>query len=643
MAGVYSLTACTVKPKVGAGFELPSDMSIRESFDYLFGDVNYAKDNFLKSLRNQHGWTPIAPIAKFNRFKNIPVSKLIAALKNTPSRILEIHTSRLLIRRKDIFSRIRSSIHFWFSDANWNADLFLQHVAEKNHGMFPLEELLKFKSLKALFDLEKISIAAEAERYIQQALLTSKHVIVGPCADPHVMGVCRKTFPRKVLDLFEFYFGEQYFQDRYLLELARENADSFVPIKEIMKWPAMAKLVKPTQQHAMASVLLQSKIVEVSADGLRVRKRGLLLSLAEQDTGAAAADASIVVVGSAAVHAHTAVPPPTFFSSFPPAATAAHFTAIQFNILAQFFLADNHSAIAQWPYRLNLLLTGLRTCNADIVCLQEVQGTPSPNHHSNHATVLMNEAKKMGYDSLYFRKTNSDGSQKKYADIGNLLLYKTSAFHLVDERTLAYAQILSSMSLNGPQFDHYVHQKQGAVVAKLQHVATKKMLLVANTHISCNFNNPDTQVVQVAVLTTELKKCLLENEALLICGDFNSMPGSGVYDFMSHGLLLAGHPDLIPKDPAIAPIFPPAGISHDLALSSTFVSVNGAEPALTNLKGPPENFMACLDYIWHNQHLKPVSVMPVPSFTDMSQENGNLLNSKNPSDHLPLGASFMFL
>ncbi|CAE7545160.1 larp7, partial [Symbiodinium pilosum] len=45
--------------------------AIRSQFEFYFGDVNYAKDNFLRSQADDDGWTSLRLVAKFNRVREL--------------------------------------------------------------------------------------------------------------------------------------------------------------------------------------------------------------------------------------------------------------------------------------------------------------------------------------------------------------------------------------------------------------------------------------------------------------------------------------------------------------------------------------------------------------------------------------------
>merc|ERR1712232_1188412 len=96
---------------------------------------------------------------------------------------------------------------------------------------------------------------------------------------------------------------------------------------------------------------------------------------------------------------------------------------------------------------------------------------------------------------------------------------------------------------------HYAEGKQVAVWTRLLHIHTQQVVVVACVHISANWRNPDTQVAQVDSMLKELENVVEPSDSLIVGGDFNSMPTSGVYELLSKGALPAGHPDACPKKP----------------------------------------------------------------------------------------------
>ena len=146
----------------------------------------------------------------------------------------------------------------------------------------------------------------------------------------------------------------------------------------------------------------------------------------------------------------------------------------------------------------------------------------------------------------------------------------------------------------------------------------------------------------MAVLLRRLEGLAAGADGVVVCGDFNSMPDSGLYHLLAHGALPPDHPHAAPADPALPAVLGPAGLlQHGLGLRSAYAAACGAEPAATNVKGPPEGFAACLDYIFASAALgPPVATLRVPPLGELTAEDGGLPNSRIPSDHVPIGAVY---
>jgi endonuclease/exonuclease/phosphatase family metal-dependent hydrolase/8-oxo-dGTP pyrophosphatase MutT (NUDIX family) len=189
-----------------------------------------------------------------------------------------------------------------------------------------------------------------------------------------------------------------------------------------------------------------------------------------------------------------------------------------------------------------------------------------------------------------------------------------------------------------------------ALFVHLRHIASGKRVLVVNTHITCNWRNPDMQTAQVAVMLQQIATvkdaCAAagqEPPEVIVCGDFNSFPDSGAYALLTEGQLGPYHPHANPsEDAGIEPVLAPNSLlTHALGLRSAYKTVSGAEPTATNAKGPspfdPDGFRGCLDYIFTSGGLEPVRVVAVDA-EELAREGGGLPNSGSPSDHIPIGA-----
>jgi CCR4-NOT transcription complex subunit 6 len=81
---------------------------------------------------------------------------------------------------------------------------------------------------------------------------------------------------------------------------------------------------------------------------------------------------------------------------------------------------------------------------------------------------------------------------------------------------------------------------------------------------------------------------------IIICGDFNSVPSSGVYEFLATGSLAPNHPDFLSHTYGR---YTSEGLRHRLNLKSAYaVPGAGGENLLTNYT---PSFQGMIDYVWY--------------------------------------------
>ena len=159
----------------------------------------------------------------------------------------------------------------------------------------------------------------------------------------------------------------------------------------------------------------------------------------------------------------------------------------------------------------------------------------------------------------------------------------------------------------------------------------RDIVIVANTHIHWNPEFSDVKLVQTQIFTeklTELRK-KYKMPPLIVCGDFNSTPDSGVYELITKGKVSASHPELLSFKYGK---YTQQGMSHELPLISCYGMYG--EPAFTNYT---TDFIGVLDYIFCTQdNCKPSNVLAPPNEDDILSYNGALPNPFNCSDHILL-------
>lgn len=362
----------------------------------------------------------------------------------------------------------------------------------------------------------------------------------GPTLRPP--GLRRKELRLLVREYFEFLFGPlNYATDEYLIDL--ESDDGWVEITDIMRWPRLRTLVLGlTRAEEIARTLVEpsvSPIVEVSLDCQRVRRR--VSSLPAGAPNLAVPETEVVL-------------PKDMLTPSPRSAAAGSFSVLQYNILAQFLARPSYYAQVQpqaldWRHRLPLIMRRIQESGADFVCLQEVQGVmqDNPDKRGDHRHAIHTALRQMGYNTRYCRKVSG-----KAKDIGNMVAYRTEQWEVVrdfpawryfcrsNEATPGLIQQCLPVLHGGdvtPEMRHYGNGNQFAVAVHLRHKQSGRELLLVTTHISVNFQNPDTQLAQVYALTQRLQRDDVAHLPKVITGDFNVMPDGPVYRFLQQGFL----------------------------------------------------------------------------------------------------------
>lgn len=278
------------------------------------------------------------------------------------------------------------------------------------------------------------------------------------------------------------------------------------------------------------------------------------------------------------------------------------------------------------------------------MCLQEVQG-------DHYESMLKPALEQMGYEAIFKTKTREAMGMAGKVD-GCALIWRRSKFRLSESKGVEFNEIAKQAAselaegnieqtrdiMNRLTKDNIAQ----VVVLELLHTGRERhrisdvpqYLCVANTHLYSNTLFPDVKLWQCYQLLLHLEQITMPRDIpLLLCGDFNSVPNSAVYELLSQARVNPRHPDLA-EDPA--KILPPSNeITHSLELASTFAVVgDGAEPTFTNYTA---EFKGVLDYIWYTRNvMSPTAIRPLPTPQQIRTEG--LPNTQFPSDHLMLCA-----
>lgn len=203
-------------------------------------------------------------------------------------------------------------------------------------------------------------------------------------------------------------------------------------------------------------------------------------------------------------------------------------------------------------------------------------------------------------------------------------------FKLVEKRLIEFntaAMQRSDFKKTDDMFNRVLGKDQIGIACNFEVKESGSRIIVANTHIHWDPQFRDVKLVQVALLIEEIEN-ISHNFAkypprlaptastangptagdnngssrpppvysdgtkipVIVCGDFNSLPSSGVYEFLSTGAVPPNHPDFMSHTYGK---YTSDGLRHKLGLQSAY-SVAGEIP-MTNFT---PTFRGVIDYIW---------------------------------------------
>jgi len=626
------------------------DAMVRRLFEQLesvFSDAQWARPDGAKRVADQKGWVPLvkviqlAPIVEVLKGcdKQYSIQTVQHALKSHSSSLIQLHRNGSCIRRYPLKHRVRSQVEFLFGDENYARDLELLFMASAE-GFVKVADLLGRPMFQAMLHTDAPTIEAGLE-VAKSALGDSVLLeLKGSTADDMV--VRRRSLQGRVVRQVEFYLSEEHLHhDGYLNELMAEHGEGWIRLQDLLAFPRM-KLICLPQVEAVAKVLLEhSDAVEVSED-MRVRPKwwALAMGLSGESNSESEADLD-------------QIPPQSPMLPWIPAKAQSDFRMMTWNILADFLCRPELYPYADrqcltWPYRKAQIIAEIARTRPQVLCLQEVQGIgPGGPPKSDHYTQLREELGLFGYDSTYIRKADMYGGHPG-ANLGNAIFWMKDTFALEDQHDLNYSELLGERAKTDAT-RWYFGSPQVAQILFLQHIALKKRVAVVNTHISCAWETPVKQLVQVQELMCQMEKLIPPDMPLILGGDMNSLFGSGAYRLVTEGVLssLDPHAQIDVHDAEIGIQMPFEKFYHGRPLRSAYRDVLGGEPLFTNFTGEPKSFAGTLDYIFYSGGLKGPGqltadcVMMIPSIEECQKEIA-LPNSIYPSDHLPLTACFSF-
>lgn len=357
------------------------------------------------------------------------------------------------------------------------------------------------------------------------------------------------------------------------------------------------------------------------------------------------------------------------------------FTVLSWNILCERSGTSSQFGYAPaealaWQRRRDRILEEMTTKNADIMCLQEVDA-------ENYNEFFRPSLASHDYKAIYMQKSRAQTMSEREAKSvdGCAIFFKNTKFYMLDKAQVMFSrEAIARPDMKGEAdvYNRVMPRDHIAVVAFLENRLTGSRLIVVNTHLTWEPWHSDIKIVQVAILMDYLSK-LAERYAkwepckdkekevyrftnedsldgssasapprpenapsmkydsptqipLLVCGDFNSTPSSGVHELITQGALPSAHPELGGHKYGDLTRL---GMSHPFALKSAHAAIG--ELPFTNYT---PDFVEVIDWVFYATNAMHVAGLLGEVDADYMRRVPGWPNHHFPSDHLPLMMEF---
>lgn len=339
------------------------------------------------------------------------------------------------------------------------------------------------------------------------------------------------------------------------------------------------------------------------------------------------------------------------------------FTVMCYNVLCDKYATRQMygycpSWALEWEYRKKGILDEIRHYSADIISLQEVETDQFYNF-------FLPELKQDGFDGIFSPKSRAKTmgeNDRKYVD-GCAIFFRTSKFTLIKEHLVEFNQLAMANADGSDHMLNRVMPKDNIGLAALlktteeaweglgsEQSHLEQPLLVCTAHIHWDPEYCDVKLIQTMMLSNELR-CILDEASsnfrpghkqensvqLLLCGDFNSLPDSGVIEFLSSGRVSSDHRDFkeLGYKSCLQKI---SGCDKSNEFTHSFKLASAYSENIMPYTNYTFDFKGIIDYIFYSkQSMTPLGLLG-PLSTDWFRENKivGCPHPHVPSDHFPL-------
>jgi len=353
---------------------------------------------------------------------------------------------------------------------------------------------------------------------------------------------------------------------------------------------------------------------------------------------------------------------------------------ISYNILAESLALRHHSLYSHtypqdlsWDNRIKRLIPQLQELNADFYCLQEV----------DNFSRLENDLGYIGYKGCFKKRTSAKNQD------GCAVFWRTERFEHLHSVPIEFNQYYDDTQ----DFDNVALCSFFKVKSN-----SKEILCVVSTHLLFNPQRGDLKLGQAQFLLSKIQKSIEHarnnnpdcNISMILAGDMNSTPYSGIYELLKRGKLELKLGDLplwchsisgqqirsrrqqeieiskcIESLAKLGVVYQEdettLSFSHDFDLSSAYENYSSlheqlfnqsiesppspifhndtyGEPRVTAMTGESTN---AVDSIWFTKNsMKLLKLLALPQQNKLIGSPARIPSPVHPSDHFILGAEF---
>ncbi|XP_005178768.1 CCR4-NOT transcription complex subunit 6-like isoform X2 [Musca domestica] len=341
---------------------------------------------------------------------------------------------------------------------------------------------------------------------------------------------------------------------------------------------------------------------------------------------------------------------------------ACLFTVMCYNVLCDKYATRQMygycpSWALNWEYRKKAILDEIRHYSADIISLQEIETEQFYNF-------FLPELKNDGYEGIFSPKSRAKTMsevERKYVD-GCAIFFRTLKFSLIKEHLIEFNQLAMANAEGSDNMLNRVMPKDNIGLAALLKVKdnawdpeldvtqTSQALLVCTAHIHWDPEFCDVKLIQTMMLSNELKTIIdeashsfrpghkndLNSVQLLLCGDFNSLPDSGVVEFLSKGRVNMDHSDF--KDMGYKSCLQRLLSNDTSEFTHSFKLASAYSEDIMPYTNYTFDFKGIIDYIFYTKTgMVPLGLLG-PISNEWLRENKvvGCPHPHIPSDHFPL-------